>query len=142
MPILDVESQEKLKKQLTRHEGLELRLYKCTEGKQTIGIGRNLDDLGISEDEAMYMLDNDLARIEVELEKNIPVLSGLSDNRKIVLMNMAFNLGISRLLQFKNMLAALAQHDYKTASAEMLNSRWSKQVGSRANELSEMMLVG
>jgi lysozyme len=142
MPILDVESHEKLKKQLTRHEGLELRLYKCTEGKQTIGIGRNLDDLGITEDEAMYMLDNDLARIEVELEKNIPVLSGLSDNRKIVLMNMAFNLGISRLLQFNNMLGALAQHDYKTASAEMLNSRWSKQVGSRANELSEMMLVG
>lgn len=142
MSILNEMSQNFLKQQLKRHEGLEYRLYKCTQGKQTIGVGRNLDDLGISEDEAMFMLDNDLARIETELEKNIPMLSGLSDNRKIVLMNMAFNLGISRLLQFKNMLGALAQHDYKTASEEMLNSRWSEQVGNRAKELSEMMLNG
>ena len=142
MSILDAESQEVLKQQLKRHEGLVCQLYKCTAGKQTIGVGRNLDDMGISESEAMFILDNDLKIIEVELEKNIPVLNGLSENRKIVLMNMAFNLGISRLLQFKNMLAAIAQHDYKTASEEMLSSRWADQVGNRANELSEMMWVG
>ncbi len=142
MSILDKESQEILKQQLKRHEGLVCQLYKCTAGKQTIGVGRNLDDMGISESEAMFMLDNDLARIDGELEKNIPALSGLSKNRKIVLMNMAFNLGIGRLLQFKNMLSALGQHDYKTASEEMLSSRWAQQVGNRAKELSEMMLIG
>ena len=142
MALLNDEAKQVLVNQLMRHEGVELNLYQCTAGKQTIGVGRNLDDMGITQDEAMYLLNNDVERVEKELKKNIHFLSGLSDNRKIVLINMAFNLGINRLLKFKNMLGALGQHDYAAAADEMLNSKWAEQVGSRANELAENMRTG
>ena len=142
MSLLNNESSEVLKHQLKRHEGVKYDLYLCTAGKQTIGVGRNLDDLGISEDEAMYLLDNDIKRVEKELEGKVSFISNLSENRKIVLINMAFNLGIYRLMQFKNVFSALESQDYQKAADEMLDSRWANQVGQRANELAEMMIAG
>jgi len=142
MPLLNNESNEVLMQQLKRHEGVKYDLYLCTAGKQTIGVGRNLDDVGITDDEAMYLLGNDIKRVGEELEARVSILPTLSENRKVVLMNMTFNLGINRLLKFKNFFAALEDKDYQKAADEMLDSIWAKQVGKRASELANIMVVG
>ena len=130
---------EALKDQLILHEGLKLEPYECTAGKLTIGVGRNIEDIGITEDEARYLLDNDILRVCDELDRNLPWWRDLSDARQRVLVDMVFNLGISRFMQFKNTIAAIESGDYDTASEEMLNSRWADQVGQRAKTLSRMM---
>jgi lysozyme len=127
---------------LIRHEGMELKPYKDTVGKLTIGVGRNLDDRGISEEEAMYLLRNDIEIHARELADRFPVVRDLSGARYYVLVNMCFNIGIHRLAGFQRMWAAIDRHDYASASLEMLDSKWAKQVGKRAEELAEIMRVG
>lgn len=134
---------QKVKEQLIRHEGLRLKPYRCTAGKLTIGVGRNLDDCGITKPEALMLLDNDILRCEAELLEHFPaVYSGLNDTRKSVLVNMCFNLGISGLLGFKNTLAFISAGDFERAANGMLASKWAKQVGLRAIELSDLMRKG
>jgi lysozyme len=130
---------EALKNQLILHEGLKLEPYECTAGKLTIGVGRNIEDIGITEDEARYLLDNDILRVCDELDRNLPWWRDLSDARQRVLVDMVFNLGISRFMQFQNTIAAIESGDYDLASKEMLDSRWADQVGNRAKTLSRMM---
>lgn len=130
-----------LLEQLQRHEGLRLKPYRDTEGKLTVGYGRNLDDCGISEDEAGFMLDNDIDEVVADLER-MPLYLRLDPIRKVVLANMCFNLGLTRFLEFRRMLAALADEDWERAAAEMMDSKWARQVGSRAVELSELMRRG
>ena len=133
----------RIKEQLVRHEGLRLKPYRCTAGKLTIGIGRNLDDCGISQSEAYVMLINDIMNCEKQLHAKIPdIYNGLDEVRKSVLLNMCFNLGISGLLGFKNTLEFTKAGDWERAANNMLVSRWAKQVGRRAIELSELMRKG
>ena len=134
---------ERIKEQLVRHEGLRLKPYRCTAGRLTIGIGRNLDDCGISQSEAYVMLINDIMNCEKQLQAKIPdIYNGLDEVRKSVLLNMCFNLGINGLLGFKNTLAFVKAGDWERAANNMLVSRWAKQVGRRAIELSELMRKG
>ena len=134
---------DRIKEQLVRHEGLRLKPYRCTAGKLTIGIGRNLDDCGISQAEAYVMLINDIMNCEKQLQSKIPdIYNGLDEVRKSVLLNMCFNLGISGLLGFKNTLEFIKVGDWERAANNMLVSRWAKQVGRRAIELSELMRKG
>ncbi len=131
---------ERIKEQLVRHEGLRLKPYRCTAGKLTIGIGRNLDDRGISQTEAMVLLENDIQNCEKQLLDEIPeIYNPLDEVRKSVLLNMCFNLGINGLLGFNNTLAFIAAGDWERAANGMLASKWAKQVGRRAIELSELM---
>ena len=131
------------KNQLIKHEGLVLNPYKCTSGALTIGVGRNLDARGISKAEAMYMLDNDLKECINQLQTHLSdIYVTLNETRRLVLVNMCFNLGIFGLLQFRKTLAFLRAKDYESASKEMLNSKWATQVGNRAKELAEMMRKG
>ena len=132
----------KLIDQIIRHEGLELKPYKCTSDKLTIGIGRNLQDVGISEDEAKYLLMNDLARIDTQMEKLMPWSQNLNPARYDALVNFVFNVGIGTALKFENAMAALKESDFDTAAAELLDSRWSTQVGSRAQELATQIKTG
>ena len=133
----------RIKAQLVRHEGLRLKPYRCTAGKLTIGIGRNLDDRGISQREAYVLLENDIQNCEKQLLDEIPeIYNGLDDVRKSVLLNMCFNLGIKGLLEFKNTLTFIAAGDWERAANGMLASKWAKQVGKRAIELSELMRKG
>jgi lysozyme len=133
----------RIKAQLVRHEGLRLKPYRCTAGKLTIGIGRNLDDRGISQKEAYVLLENDIQNCEKQLLDEIPeIYNALDEVRKSVLLNMCFNLGIKGLLEFKNTLAFIAAGDWERAANGMLASKWAKQVGRRAIELSEMMRKG
>ena len=127
--------------QLKRDEGLRLKPYKCTAGKLTIGFGRNLEDVGISEQEAELMLMEDIRNVAIELADN-RIYEKLDDARQTVLANMAFNLGMSRLGKFKKMWAALSRQDYQKAADEMMDSRWARQVGVRAKRLEAIMRTG
>ncbi|RJE76979.1 hypothetical protein CWB96_06370 [Pseudoalteromonas citrea] len=131
-----------LKAQLICHEGLLCKPYTCTAGKLTIGVGRNLEDRGITEQEAEYLLDNDIHSVLSEVANEIPIFNNVSEVRQLVLLNMAFNLGVGGLKKFKKMLAALCVEEFNLAAQEMLNSKWAKQVGHRANELADMMAQG
>jgi lysozyme len=131
-----------LKAQLICHEGLLCKPYKCTAGKLTIGVGRNLEDRGITEQEAEYLLDNDIQAVLKQVSAEIPVFNHLSEVRQSVLLNMAFNLGVNGLKKFKKMLAALCVEEFNLAAQEMLDSKWAEQVGLRAQELADMMSNG
>ena len=140
---MEAKLMNRIKEQLGRHEGLRLKPYRCTAGKLTIGIGRNLDDCGITQSEAYVMLINDIMNCEKQLQANIPdIYNSLDEVRKSVLLNMCFNLGISGLLGFKNTLEFIKVGDWERAANNMLVSRWAKQVGRRAIELSELMRKG
>lgn len=128
--------------QLMSDEGLRLKPYRDTVGKLTIGVGRNLDDVGISQDEAMEMLANDIRRTYSSLTTAIPWMTKLNDARQNVLLNMAFNLGIAGLLGFKHTLDLVQRGDYSGAADAMLQSKWARQVGNRAVRLSEQMRSG
>jgi lysozyme len=140
---MEAKLMDRIKEQLVRHEGLRLKPYRCTAGKLTIGVGRNLDDSGISLSEAYIMLINDIMNCEKQLQSKIPdIYNGLDEVRKSVLLNMCFNLGVSGLLGFKNTLEFIKAGDWERAANNMLVSRWAKQVGRRAIELSELMRKG
>lgn len=128
-----------LRRQLTLHEGRKNKPYRCTAGKLTIGVGRNLDDVGLSEDEIDFLLTNDIKRCEKDLQRNLPWYEKQPDTVKMVLIDMCFNMGIGGLLKFKNTLGMIERGEYKEAAAEMLISKWSIQVGDRGLRLSRMM---
>jgi lysozyme len=125
---------------ILKHEGLRLKPYRDTVGKLTIGVGRNLDDVGISEDEAMYILENDIKRCENELREIFENFDEMPENVRIVLIDMIFNLGKNRFLQFKKMIAAIKEGDFKRAAKEAKNSRWCRQVKSRCEENYNLLL--
>lgn len=127
---------------LVRDEGLRLKPYTDTVGKLTIGVGRNLDDRGITEDEAMYLLRNDIMIAVDDLDRNVPWWRGLPDGPRRALVNMSLNLGWPRLSGFRNMLMALEAGDYDTAATEALDSKWARQVGDRAERLSTLIRGG
>ena len=148
---------DRIKEQLVRHEGLRLTPYRCTADKLTIGIGRNLDDCGITQSESYVMLINDIMNCEKQLLDEIPeIYNALDEVRKSVLLNMCISipqirfaplrepcyLGIKGLLEFKNTMAFISAGDWERAANGMLASKWAKQVGRRAIELSELMRKG
>lgn len=133
---------ETLEDQLIRHEGYRQFPYKCSAGVWTVAIGRNLDDRGISEDEARYMLHNDIKSCKKEINFSFPVVKTLNNARCNVLINMCFNIGIGRLRGFKKMWAAIEDKNFNEAARQMLDSKWATQVGIRAKELSESMRMG
>jgi len=126
---------------LERHEGLRLKPYRCPAGKLTIGVGRNLEDAGISREEAYFLLNNDIYRALAIAQEFLgrEVWEKLSAPRQEVLVNMAFNLGAGGLAKFKRMRQAIIAGDYEKAAREMLDSNWARQVGSRATELAQIM---
>mgnify|MGYP000498266105 CR=1 FL=1 len=135
------DSVDKLIKQLKKHEGIELKPYKCTSGKLTIGIGRNLEDVGISEHEAEYLLMNDLDTY-MTAAKTYDWYAGLNDPRKAVIVSMLFNMGQTNFNKFLKMKQALDVGDYAEAAKQMLDSKWAKQVKGRADELAAQMETG
>ena len=138
-----MDNTDELIKQLKRHEGVELKPYHCTAEppRLTIGVGRNLEDVGISEAEAEYLLMNDLSRF-MKMANEFDWYAGLNDARKAVIISMLFNLGRGGFNKFLKFKQALAEGDHLTASREMLDSRWAKQVKGRAVELSKQMETG
>ena len=153
----------KLIEKLIQHEGLVLQVYKDSLGIETIGIGRNLEDRGISKEEldaldipnmnavyehgiteadAVYLATNDVEIVENELLAAHPCVAELDAVRQLVLVDMAFNMGVPRLRGFKKMWIAIHCDDFPTAAKEMLDSRWANQVKSRSTILANMMHHG
>ena len=127
-----------MKKQLKLHEGYEKKPYKCTANKLTIGVGRNLEDKGLTDDEVDYLLENDIKECMDDL-KQFEWYNKLSVNRKHALIDMRLNLGLGGLLSFKRMIGKIEENNFKEASFEMLDSLWANQVGERAERLAFMM---
>jgi lysozyme len=131
-----------IEEQLIRDEGLRLKPYTDTVGKTTIGVGRNLTGQGISEAEAMAMLESDIAANRKAVLDALPWTAQLPESRLAVLVEMAFNLGPTRLLNFEHMLAAIEKGDYTEAAKQGLDSLWARQVGQRANRLMRQLETG
>lgn len=131
-----------IEEQLTLHEGLRTKVYKCPAGKWTVGVGRNLEDRGITNDEALYLLRNDIKSISNALTLKYTWFAYLDKVRQKVCIDMAFNLGIGGFSRFQNMIRALAVKDYQKAAKEMEDSAWYHQVGARGKRLAEMMRTG
>ena len=147
---------------VAKHERMVLEPYRDSLGISTIGIGINLEDggitdieldyigktleqvleQGITQEEAYYLCRNDISNVEKELLEIKPVVNQLESVRQMCLVDMGFNLGIPRLMKFKKMWEAIERQDFEWAAAEMLNSRWAKQVGKRADNLSKTMEHG
>ena len=153
----------KLMKKLIAHEGLRLNVYKDSLGIDTIGIGRNLQDRGISKEEldeldipsikhvyeygiteadAIFLAENDVQIVEDELVRAHSCVEELDAVRQLVLIDMAFNLGVPRLCKFKKMWAAVHAKQFDIAAKEMLDSRWARQVKSRSTKLAHAMHHG
>ena len=127
---------------LMRDEGLRLKPYQDTVGKFTIGVGRNLDDRGITKGEAMVLLDNDIAECVNDLSSSFAWFAALDDVRQHVVVNMRFQLGAAGFRKFKQTIAHIAAGAYAQAAESMSNSKWAEQVPNRANRLIEEMRSG
>ena len=135
---------EQLLEMLKRHEGVKSHVYLCSAGYETIGVGRNISKsgMGLSDDEVDYLLENDIVRVIKELSSEYPWFRGLDDVRKDAMIDISFNLGATRLRGFRRALAAMDAADYKTASLEFLDSKWSRDVKGRSTELAYMIEMG
>jgi len=133
----------KLSDQLRIHEGVRTHFYRCTSGLATIGVGRCIEEgsLGLSDDEIDYLLENDIKRCKQELV-SLSWFADLDAVRQDAIVNLCFNLGLTRLMGFKNAMGAMAVGDYEKAADEFLDSRWAKQVGQRALDVTHMIRTG
>ena len=127
---------------LVRHEGLRRLAYEDSVGVLTIGVGRNIEEVGLSDDEIYYLLKNDIRRCETELDNSFRWYKDLDQVRQEAMINLCFNLGITKLRKFKNALRAMEVKDYEDAADEFLDSLWATQVGQRAVEVAEMIRTG
>jgi lysozyme len=125
--------------QLIIDEGMRLKPYKDSVGKLTIGIGRCIEDIGITESEAKTLLENDIARVCADLDRNIPEWRNWSDRRQQAIANMTFNLGIGGVLKFKAMVANMKAGLWQLAALDALDSKWAQQVGDRAVRIAAMI---
>ena len=128
-----------VRNRLMEHEGIELKPYRCTSDKLTIGVGRNIEDRGISMETAMQMLDEDIDIVMDELQKAVPGWEDMPSNFREALVDLAFNMGVPRLMQFKKMLASLAAGDGDNGAVELLDSRYANQVGKRAHNIAALL---
>ena len=134
----------KLVEMLRLHEGVRYKVYLCSEGYETIGVGRNISEggLGLSKDEVDFLLVNDIKRVQDELTRNFSWLLDLNEARRAAMVDICFNLGLTRLRSFANALEAMSYGQYEIAANEFMDSRWSQQVGNRAVEVTEMIRTG
>ncbi len=151
---------DKLREDLIRDEGVRESCYLCTAGKKTIGVGRNLDDVGLMPDEVQalgcstedlktgrvkltgaqidLLLSNDVDRCKVELSRVAPWWIDLPEDKARGLLNMMFNMGPGRLKGFKKMLVALQDRQYPEAARQAEDSSWFSQVGNRAHRVCKL----
>ena len=124
---------------ITKHEKMVLNPYIDSVGKLTIGIGRNIDDNGISKEEALFMLENDLKNVNDELHSIFDDFSYLPADVQLALTDMMFNLGKPRFLGFKKMIQAIKDKDFKEAARQAKDSKWCEQVEKRCDDNFNLM---
>ena len=126
-----------LKKTIIRHEGK--KLYKCSSDKWTIGVGHNIEDNGFSEAAIQFIFEEDLSTSIAECQRNIIGWDEMPSPAQEALVNLVFNMGINRLMQFKKTLGYLRNGEFGEAAEELLDSRYARQVPTRAQEVSDMI---
>lgn len=139
---------------LVEDEGMELLPYfdccgqffrkcKCkSQGKLTIGVGRNIEDIGISENEALGLELNDIKRVSTTIERSFEWFRNLNTPRKVVVISMVFNLGLEGFKAFQKMIKCIESGDFASAAKEITNSKWYNQVGNRAIRLASILKTG
>lgn len=158
VPVVDkrmaqMSAGDKLEAMLIRHEDLRLKPYDDATGKElrpgdtligklTIGVGRNLTDVGITPAEAMILLNADIGQAVADLRRNLKWFDSLNEARQAALIDMRFNLGLAGLSGFPKMLDAMYRHRWKLAAAEAKDSKWARQVGGRSDEIADMIRSG
>ncbi len=150
---------EDLKSDLRRDEDVRFTVYTCPAGKQTIAVGRNLDDVpltpeesahlgcttqdlldgkALSNDQVDYLLDQDVGRVITGLDHGLPWWKSRDDDVRRGMANMAFQLGVHGLEKFKGMLGCLQAGDYAGARAKALDSLWARQTPERAERVTAL----
>ena len=130
---------ERLRETIIRHEGIRLDMYQDTLGIYTVGVGHNIQEKGISQAVMELMLEEDVAEAVSELKRSVSFFSKMPEQVQEALVNLAFNMGIPRLMQFKKTLAYLRDGNFEAAADELLDSRYAEQVGRRADEVADMI---
>jgi len=136
---------QRLLETLKRHEGVRYYVYRDHLGYETIGVGRCINravGLGLSPDEVEYLLINDVQRCIEELDGAFEWFKDLDEVRREAMINLCFNLGLTKLRKFVNALEAMKQRNYNKAATELLNSKWANQVGERSKEVAQMIRTG
>jgi lysozyme len=137
-----IETDDALTARLIRHEGLRLKPYRDTNGNLTIGVGRNLDGVGLSRVEAMLLLKNDVARVRATLDQRWPWWRKLDPVRGDVMIELVFNLGADGFAAFRSVLFLLETAAFAAAANDLLATKWASEVGARAKELAGMIETG
>lgn len=131
-----------LEREVADDEGFRSHIYKCTAGAWSIGYGTNLSD-GIDRDEALLLMRHRPGKVVASLESRLPFWAKLTDDRRRVLANMGYQMGMGGLMGFRRMLAAMERGDYDTAGKEMMDSKWAKHDSpARARRLAKVMVRG
>lgn len=128
-----------IKKRLIDFESMELKMYFCKSNKPTIGVGRNLLDNGITEEEAMYLLNNDIAAVIGKLDKHWIAWRKLPITAQYVCIDVVFNMGINTWMSFRRTRSYMELNEWEKAGDELLDSKYAKQVGRRAIFNSEQL---
>lgn len=130
-----------IRARLVKAEGRTNKPYIDTVGKITIGVGWNLSDKGLPDDIVEDLLNRSIVDAIDEAQK-IPVFAKLNPPRKVVIIEMVFNMGLHNVLGFRNTLDMINRGDFAGAAQNMLKSKWAEQVGNRAVELARIMQDG
>ena len=126
-------------KDIKRHEGFRSKVYKCTEGYDTIGYGFAIKDLEIDEDIAELILMKKIKKLLERIISSFEWFEGSPDEIKYVVTNMCYQLGVTGFSKFKKTIYLFETEQYEEASSEMLDSLWAKQTPNRAKELSSIV---
>ena len=131
---------------LIKYEGLELFPYSDITGKRlyiegniSIGCGRNLEHKGISKEEALFMLQNDIDDCNDDLKKIFPKWLEFSGGRRVALRDVRFQHGGRGFRLFKKMIKAILRDDWNGASFELLESQYARKHVRRANDNAELL---
>ena len=129
---------------IKRHEGVKSKVYLCSAGYETIGVGRNISEsgLGLADDEIDYLLQNDIQRVKEELKETYFWFVALNEARQDAMIDICFNLGLTRLRGFVKALEAMSREQFDVAADEFMDSKWAQQVGTRAIRVTEMIRGG
>ena len=120
-------------------EGFRDRVYKCTEGVDTIGYGFAIKDLVMDEDIAEMILRRKLVALIDRVNKRFPFVEEMPEAGQDVIYEMCYQLGVSGVSKFKKTLAYLENREYRMAASEMLDSKWHRQTPNRSQRLSDII---
>jgi len=134
-----MKNKERLKTSLINDEAFRSKPYRCSANKLTIGVGRNIEDRGISRKEGLFLLDNDIREVEEDMLGLFPRFGQFSESRQVALMNMRFQLGYRRFRKFKKMIQAVRNRDWGEVKVQAKDSKWYRQVTRRAERILKML---